>query len=181
MSAAGRKRAGKPCSRWQRRDEMESSIYHRMGDFRKFMDRVMPEPNSGCWLWTGALTTAGYGQFPGRGAAFRSRLAPRISYQLFRGPIPSGACVLHTCDVRCCVNPDHLWLGTHLDNQQDKCRKGRHPNQKKTHCIHGHEYTPENTKIDSMGWRKCRICIRARYRRRVEAAKKDTPITVLNT
>jgi len=153
-----------------------------MGHSERFMDMVMPEPNSGCWLWTGYVDCSwGYGQVPFRGDKYGGRTAHRVSYVLFVGAVPEGMLVLHKCDVRCCVNPDHLFVGTHRDNQQDKCRKGRHGNQLKTHCAQGHEYTPENTRIRKNGWRVCRACKKMRYRQGGEAEKKDTPITVLNT
>src|SRR3990167_3892348 len=93
-----------------------------------FEDSYMPEPNTGCWLWTGATRYDGYGTRPWRGKT--SAQAHRIAWEVFRGPIPDGLQVLHRCDVRCCVNPDHLFLGTQLDNMRDmiqKGRKGRNP------------------------------------------------------
>lgn len=74
-----------------------------------------------CWLWTGAVSKAGYGNFD---ANIR---AHRFSWQLHFGPIPEGLCVLHKCDVPGCVRPDHLFLGTNKDNSQDAVRKGRLP------------------------------------------------------
>jgi hypothetical protein len=89
----------------------------------KFNSRVIPEPNSGCWLWTGAVRGCfGYGETREMG---RKVLAHRMSYQLHRGKIPDGMCVLHKCDVPLCVNPDHLFLGTYSDNRRDCIRKGR--------------------------------------------------------
>lgn len=87
----------------------------------RFLDRIEYEPNSGCWLWAGATTTAGYGQF----SAGRPVLAHRYSYAFYRGEIPSGYCVCHKCDVPECVNPDHLFTGTHKENAWDKVKKGR--------------------------------------------------------
>ena len=88
----------------------------------RFMDKVSPEPNSGCWLWTGLERGAGYGSFNYLG---RERRAHRIAWALLRGPIPVGMSVLHRCDVRLCVNPAHLFLGTQQDNIRDSIAKGR--------------------------------------------------------
>jgi hypothetical protein len=76
-----------------------------------------------CWLWTAQrVGTMGYGRIwlNGRGVA-----AHRYSYERFVGPIPAGMQVLHKCDNPVCVRPDHLFLGTQLENMQDKIRKGR--------------------------------------------------------
>lgn len=88
-----------------------------------------------CWVWNGSKGTHGYGQFaaytrPNRGAYGGSVtvLAHRASWVLFRGPIGDGMDVLHDCpdgDTPACVNPDHLWLGTHAQNMGDMSEKGR--------------------------------------------------------
>lgn len=81
----------------------------------------------GCWLWIGCCGPKGHGYF----GINRSMVsAHRISYAIHVGPIPKGegyhgTCVLHKCDVACCVNPSHLWLGTVDDNNKDRERKGR--------------------------------------------------------
>ena len=84
----------------------------------RFMDKVSPEPNSGCWLWTGACHGDGYGHIGI--ATSKPDRAHRVAYRLFRGEIPSGMQVRHKCDVPSCVNPDHLVVGTHQDNMGDR-------------------------------------------------------------
>jgi hypothetical protein len=83
----------------------------------------IPEPNTGCWLWTGSVNSWGYGRL---GENRSERQAHRLSFSAFRGEIPIGLNVLHRCDVPSCVNPDHLFLGTLSDNVQDCLLKGRH-------------------------------------------------------
>lgn len=75
-----------------------------------------------CWYYRGSHTPLGYGVFK----ALNETVAHRSSWAIFNGPIPKGMHVLHKCDVRCCVNPDHLFLGTHTDNMRDMVAKGRH-------------------------------------------------------
>lgn len=78
---------------------------------------------SDCWLWAGHLSEKGYGRLAGRDG--RVTYAHRVSWELFNGPLPHGLMVLHKCDVRACVRPDHLVLGTAQDNSDDMIAKGR--------------------------------------------------------
>lgn len=87
-----------------------------------FFEMVIPEPNSGCWLWLGSVNNSGYGTIWENGKHIR---AHRKAWELFRGPIEHGLHACHKCDVPLCVNPDHLFLGTHRDNMRDMARKGR--------------------------------------------------------
>jgi HNH endonuclease len=92
-------------------------------DKERFCDKVEAVTESGCWIWLGALDRkTGYGLFY---FERKQQFAHRVSYELFRGKIPESLFVLHRCDVECCVNPNHLFLGTHADNMADRNAKGR--------------------------------------------------------
>lgn len=94
------------------------------------------------------------------------------------GPIPWSPTdkrrmsVCHHCDTPACYEIEHLFLGTQADNMADMVAKGRHRNQVKTHCPHGHEYTEENTYITPRGGRKCRECHRIETREAKRAKSK---------
>lgn len=103
-------------------------------DFRaRLLARAQPEPNSGCWLWDGPLDAYGYGVFQmtrteahARGRTGRGIKAHRVSWAVHHGEIPAGLLVLHHCDNRACVNPEHLYVGTDADNVRDMLARGRH-------------------------------------------------------
>lgn len=98
-------------------------IWSRQKVEDRFENFVMPEPNSGCWLWIGGTNRQGYGQIgDGKGKDVR---AHRVSWKIHNGPIPKGMNVLHKCDTPPCCNPKHLFLGTLQDNMDDCCKKKR--------------------------------------------------------
>ncbi|MEY9995875.1 hypothetical protein ABIE67_007907 [Streptomyces sp. V4I8] len=125
-----------------------------------------------CWTWTGGHSNDGYGRFfisEGEGNV----AAHRFSYQLHNGEIPDGLIICHRCDNPPCVRPDHLFVGTHLDNVRDMFSKGRNVSgmSKRTHCKNGHPFNQENTLIQPGGWRRCRTCRHLSYVKRVARKK----------
>lgn len=121
-----------------------------------------PEPNTGCWLWTGTMrgNGTGYGCIS---VKHELVAAHRASYEAFKGPIPEGLHIDHLCRVRCCVNPDHLEAVTPRVNvlRGDTVVAA---NAAKTHCRHGHPFDADNTYVHQ-GQRACRECQRANGRR----------------
>lgn len=83
------------------------------------------EKTATCWIWKGALNSDGYGNTIMPKPSRKNMYAHRRSWEEANGPIPKGQQVLHRCDTPACVNPAHLFLGTHDDNMADKRRKGR--------------------------------------------------------
>lgn len=90
-------------------------------DMCRFMAYV--DKQESCWIWKGFTNRKGYGRFSFRHN--KSATAHRVSYEVFKGPIENNLFVCHQCDNPSCVNPDHLWLGTHLENMIDMIEKGR--------------------------------------------------------
>jgi hypothetical protein len=124
-----------------------------------FWPKVDKDGPNGCWLWRASTTRKGYGLF---WIGHTHVPAHRYAYELLVGPIPEGLQLDHLCRVRNCVNPEHLEPVTGLTN----ARRGiagavsAARQRAKTHCPYGHEYSPENTRIDKSGWRQCRACKR---------------------
>ena len=137
-----------------------------------------------CWIWTAGKNEGGYGQFtPSRGKNMR---AHRFSYELTVGPTPKGAPLDHichdpnechggdNCPHRACVNPDHLRVSSNDENTSNE--RSRHSNSRKTHCVKGHEYSDENTRIWA-GRRYCVTCMDERNRIARSARSPRTNLT----
>ena len=125
-----------------------------------------------CWLWIGSKHGKGYGHFRYKGKVEK---AHRFSYMLYNGHIEEGLCILHSCDFPSCVNPEHLRVGTHLENAHDRDRKGRQVSfhSLKTHCKNGHEFSKQNTMFTKKGTRICKKCKSIWQKKYFSKFKKD--------
>ena len=88
----------------------------------RVLARIEIQEESDCWFWAGSANPQGYGHLSLRGQTWQ---ATHLSYLVWKGPVPDGKMVLHTCDTPRCVNPEHLFLGNHKDNAKDMAAKGR--------------------------------------------------------
>ncbi len=140
----------------------------------RFDEKWLLDTRSGCWLWTGATSSHGYGRIFWNGTVYR---ASRISWFLRHGVLPPEelhAC--HHCDTPACVNPDHIFLGTRSDNHQDSIAKGRHiykrgygkdwskerpriSKRARKFCKRGHPFSGENLYVDPDGYAGCKECL----------------------
>lgn len=133
-----------------------------------YIEQRVEHVPSGCLIWTGGLRTNGYVGI--------SLYAHRIVWELHRGPIPDGLVVDHMCRCRVCLNPEHMRVVTHDEN----IMSGSSPsawNARKTHCMHGHPWSEENTyfrpasSVRGVGTRQCRACGAESKRRAKEASR----------
>jgi hypothetical protein len=141
----------------------------------RFWEKVV-KSDEGCWPWTGSLNSDGYGSIfvgPKRGKTGR---ATHVCLELHGHNRPSlKHHALHTCDNPSCVNPDHLWWGTHAENMADMRAKGRLDysgfrkfwetpgvDRQHTHCKKGHELVGGNLYVSPKGRRQCHVCMKAR-------------------
>lgn len=135
-------------------------------DAARFWMYTMDETKAECWEWIGAKSADGYGTLRIDGT---TAYMPRFAYELLIGPVGVGLEPDHLCRNRGCVNPWHLEPVTHREN----ILRGESPqaiNARKTHCIRGHKFTPENTRRDNSGGRSCRACQKMRDSNRRQSA-----------
>lgn len=136
----------------------------------RFWSNVRIQAN-GCWLWGGHCTPTGYGTVKVGSRTDKTRCvwsAHRTAWTIANGDIPDGQCVLHRCDVRACVNPRHLFLGSRLDNARDRNAKGRHWTRR------GEDHPNARLSVDQV------LAIRASAGRPKDLAKvyRVSPITI---
>ena len=134
-----------------------------MTELDRAMEYVLPEPNSGCWLWMGGQG-GGYGRIRFEG---RMVQAHRMIYEQIRGLVPLGMTMDHLCRNQVCVNPDHLEAVTNRVN----VLRGKGltaANVRRNHCVNGHGFSPSNTRLEpknKTGFRRvCLTCQRERQR-----------------
>ena len=135
---------------------------------RRIADKIMPEPNSGCWLWD-AANDGRYGVvwYDGRQVGVH-----RLMYALFVADIGPGAVIHHRCGTKLCCNPDHLERLNHGEHAAEHDDVGAPAFQRsKTECPQGHEYDEANTGVRDDGSRYCRACARERMRARKAALR----------
>ena len=101
----------------------------------RLLSNIEIVPWSGCWIWMASCYSGRYGVLS---VGMKNKRAHRVSWETFKGPIPEGMKVLHQCDIPCCINPSHLFIGTDADNMKDRdakerqCKGADHPHSKLT-------------------------------------------------
>lgn len=136
----------------------------------RFLARIPDEPDEqNCWNWQGGVHASGYAGFK-KNKDHKQQYAHRVSYELFRGPIPDGLTIDHLCRNRGCVNPEHLEavpIGVNVRRGHNPCAR----NARKTHCLRGHPLSGDNLIVTRPGHRGCRTCKAAKDHERYHRNK----------
>ena len=120
---------------------------------KSMQDKIVPEPNSGCWMWMAATNDGGYGNTTING---KRKYTHRAAYELLIGKIPDGLHIDHLCRVRSCCNPSHLEPVTHQENHK-RGEAGKYLADR-THCDKGHPFSGDNLVTRDKGYRRCHTC-----------------------
>lgn len=125
------------------------------------LPRLEPIGESGCLVWSGAISTSGYGVVS---IAQRMRYVHRLMWVHTHGEIPKGLVIDHLCRVRCCANVAHMEVTSHKTNiLRGSGASATHAKQ--SHCVYGHEFSEDNTWVSKSGARRCRTCNRINARK----------------
>ena len=164
------------------KEKRKETMRKRSMAFYKLIPRILGKIDNwgdGCWNWLGSLNSNGYALI---GYCGKTVLLHRLTYELCNGVFDKKLCVLHKCDNRKCINPDHLFLGTKSDNMIDCANKNRQYRQKvkNLYCKQGHMIAGHNaiqSKSKDHSWTECRICRnettkRYKLKRKANAIKK---------
>lgn len=144
----------------------------------RFDAKWVPEPNTGCWLWLGAVSPTGYARLASKPG---SAQAHRRSWEFHKGPVPAGLVLDHMCRVRSCVNPDHLRVVTPKVNSLENSNGVGAKNAAKTHCHRGHLFDTANTRLvrsrqyKNGGRSILRQCKACQLARREPQSGRETP------
>jgi hypothetical protein len=161
----GRGWCKKHYQRWSRNGDV---LWEPLSIEERFWKKV--NKTDTCWLWTGAITGAGYGHLY---IDYKDVYAHRLAYEFLVGPIPEGLVLDHLCRVHNCVRPDHLEPVTDKEN----LARGEATlfQTSKTHCPQGHEYAGENLYLSSTNRRYCRTCqnVNQKRRRQIASTKEN--------
>ncbi len=160
---------------------MPTGVYDRrkIPIIERFLAKIVKDKETGCWNWVGYVNKGGYGLIS---SDTRPLLSHRVSHTFYKGDIPKGFDIDHLCRNRSCCNPDHLEAVTRKEN----LKRGIGPqlaserSKAATHCPKGHEYTVENTRYRTQGWKLCRICSRANRRDYRAKLKKQSTMESKN-
>ncbi len=148
---------------------------HGLTPMERFMRFVAVDPESGCWMWTGASREGRYAAFSPEGRRGSLRAAHLWIYEQTVGPVPEGMLLDHfECTRTMCVNPEHVRPVTARENSLRSDTSPAALNRAKTHCEHGHPFDEANTRVLADGERRCRKCAYEITKRQRAKRKADS-------